>query len=296
MTSKTNKEIVRVGLIQMACGKDATNNLKTAEQGIRKAAGQGAQIICLQELFQTPYFCQTEDHEHFNRAEEIPGPSTQALSQLASELEVVLILPLFEKRSTGIYHNTAVILDADGSIVGRYRKMHIPDDPGFYEKFYFTPGDTGFQTISTRFGKIGVLICWDQWFPEAARLTALSGAQILFYPTAIGYQNFDKSVADKQAQAWQTIQKAHSIANGVFTVVVNRVGQEDQLNFWGRSFVSDPFGEVLAEASSKEPEVLIADCNLGLIEETRQGWPFLRDRRVDAYQNLTRLFIDQNES
>ena len=296
MTSNTNKEIVRIGLVQMACVDDAEANMKTAEQGIRKAAGQGAQIICLQELFQTTYFCQTENHEHFNRAEMIPGPSTQSMSQLASELRVVLILPLFEKRSTGIYHNTAVVLDADGSVAGRYRKMHIPDDPGFYEKFYFTPGDTGFQTISTRFGNIGVLICWDQWFPEAARLTALSGAQILFYPTAIGYQAFDESVAEKQAQAWQTIQKAHSIANGVFTVVVNRVGQEDELNFWGKSFVSDPFGEVLVEASSKEPEVLIADCDLGLIEETRQGWPFLRDRRVDAYQNLTRLFIDQNDS
>ena len=296
MTSKTNKEIVRVGLVQMACGENAEANMKTAEQGIRKAASQGAQIICLQELFQTPYFCQTENHERFGLAEEIPGPATQTMSKIASELAVVLILPLFEKRSTGIYHNTAVILDADGSIAGRYRKMHIPDDPGFYEKFYFTPGDTGFQTISTRYGKIGVLICWDQWFPEAARLTALSGAEILFYPTAIGYQAFDESVAEKQAQAWQTIQKAHSIANGVFTVVVNRIGREDQLNFWGKSFVSDPFGEVLAEASSKEPEVLVTDCDLGLIEETRQGWPFLRDRRVDAYQNLTRLFIDQNES
>lgn len=296
MTSNTHKEIVRIGLVQMACVEDAEANMRTAEQGIRQAAEQGAQIICLQELFQTPYFCQTEDHEHFNRAEAIPGPSTQAMSQLASELGIVLILPLFEKRSTGIYHNTAVVLDADGSIAGRYRKMHIPDDPGFYEKFYFTPGDTGFQTIATRFGKIGVLICWDQWFPEAARLTALSGAQILFYPTAIGYQDFDAAVAEKQAQAWQTIQKAHSIANGVFTVVVNRVGQEDQLKFWGRSFVSDPFGEVIVEASSKKPEVLIADCDLGLIEETRQGWPFLRDRRVDAYQNLTRLFIDQNET
>jgi N-carbamoylputrescine amidase len=296
MTSNTNNEIVKVGLVQMACGKDAEANMKTAEQGIRKAAGQGAQIICLQELFQTPYFCQTEDHEHFKLAEEIPGPSTQAMSKLASELEVVLILPLFEKRSTGIYHNTAVVLDADGSMAGRYRKMHIPDDPGFYEKFYFTPGDTGFQTISTRYGKIGVLICWDQWFPEAARLTALSGAQILFYPTAIGYQAFDESVAEKQAQAWQTIQKAHSIANGVFTVVVNRVGPENELNFWGKSFVSDPFGEVLIEASAKEPEVLVVDCDLGLIEETRQGWPFLRDRRVDAYQNLTRLYIDQNDN
>ena len=283
-------------MVQMACVDNAEANMKTAKQGIREAAEQGAQIICLQELFQTPYFCQTENHEHFNQAETIPGPSTQAMSQLASELGVVLILPLFEKRSTGIYHNTAVVLDADGAIAGRYRKMHIPDDPGFHEKFYFTPGDTGFQTISTRFGKIGVLICWDQWFPEAARLTALSGAQILFYPTAIGYQAFDEAVAEKQAQAWQTIQKAHSIANGVFTVAVNRVGQEDQLNFWGRSFVSDPFGEVLVEASSKEPEVLVIDCDLGLIEETRQGWPFLRDRRVDAYQNLTRLFIDQNET
>jgi N-carbamoylputrescine amidase len=296
MTSNTNKEIVKIGLVQMACVEDAAANMKAAEQGIRLAAGQGAQIICLQELFQTLYFCQTEDQEHFNRAEEIPGPSTQTMSQLASELGVVLILSLFERRSSGIYHNTAVVLDADGSIAGRYRKMHIPHDPGFYEKFYFTPGDTGFQTIPTRFGKIGVLICWDQWFPEAARLTALSGAQILFYPTAIGYQAFDESVAGKQAQAWQTIQKAHSIANGVFTVVVNRVGQEDQLNFWGKSFVSDPFGEVLVEASSKEPEVLVTDCDLGLIEETRQGWPFLRDRRVDAYQDLTRLFIDSNES
>jgi len=257
MTSNTNNEIVKVGLVQMACDKDSLANMKTAEQGIRQAAGQGAQIICLQELFRTPYFCQTEDHEHFKLAEEIPGPSTQAMSKLASELEVVLILPLFEKRSTGIYHNTAMIIDADGSMAGRYRKMHIPDDPGFYEKFYFTPGDTGFQTISTRYGKIGVLICWDQWFPEAARLTALSGAQILFYPTAIGYQAFDESVAEKQARAWQTIQKAHSIANGVFTVVVNRVGQENELNFWGKSFVSDPFGEVLVEASAKEPEVLV---------------------------------------
>jgi N-carbamoylputrescine amidase len=296
MTSNTNNKILRVGMVQMACVEDTEANMKTAEEGIRKAAGQGAQVICLQELFQTPYFCQTEDHAHFKRAEEIPSPSTQAMSSLASEFGVVLILPLFEKRSTGIYHNTAVVIDADGSIAGRYRKMHIPDDPGFYEKFYFTPGDMGFQTISTRFGKIGVLICWDQWFPEAARLTALSGAQILFYPTAIGYQAFDESVAEKQAQAWQTIQKAHSIANGVFTVVVNRVGQEDQLNFWGRSFVSDPFGEVLAEASSNEAEVLVVDCDLGLIEETRQGWPFLRDRRIDAYQNLTRLFIDSNET
>ncbi len=296
MASNTNSEIVKVGMVQMACVENTEANLKTAEEGIRKAAAKGAQIICLQELFRTPYFCQTEDHANFTRAEKIPGPSTQMMSRLASELEVVLILPLFEKRSTGIYHNTAVVIDADGSTAGRYRKMHIPDDPGFYEKFYFTPGDMGFQTISTRFGKIGVLICWDQWFPEAARLTALSGAQILFYPTAIGYQAFDESVAGKQAQAWQTIQKAHSIANGVFTVVVNRVGREGELNFWGRSFVSDPFGEILAEASPNEEEVLVVDCDLSAIEKIRQGWPFLRDRRVDAYQNLTRLFIDSNDT
>ena len=296
MTSDTRNKTVQIGLIQMACGDNTESNLQSAEEGIRKAAGEGAQIICLQELFQTSYFCQTEDHQHFNKAEKIPGPTTQRMSQLASELGVVLISPLFEKRSAGIYHNTAVVLDADGSLAGRYRKMHIPDDPGFYEKFYFTPGDTGFQSITTRYGKIGVLICWDQWFPEAARLTALSGAQILFYPTAIGYQAVDASVAEKQAQAWQTIQKAHSIANGVFTAVVNRVGQEDQLSFWGKSFISDPFGEVLVEASSHEAEVLVTECDFSLIEETRQGWPFLRDRRVDAYQNLTRLYIDENAS
>ncbi len=294
MASNTNKEIVKIGLVQMACNEDSKANVQEAEAGIRKAAGQGAQIICLQELFQTPYFCQIEDIENFKLAQDIPGPVTEAMSQLAAELGVVLILPLFEKRSTGIYHNTAVVLDADGSMAGRYRKMHIPDDPGFYEKFYFTPGDMGFQAIPTRFGKVGVLICWDQWFPEAARLTALSGAQFLFYPTAIGYQAFDEAVAEKQVHAWQTIQKAHSIANGIFTCVVNRVGKEDQINFWGGSFVCDPFGECLAQASSQEPEVLVADCDLGLIEETRQGWPFLRDRRVDAYQDLTRLYIDPN--
>ncbi len=296
MTTNSSREIIRIGLVQMACETDPKSNRQRAEAGIREAAGKGAQIICLQELFQTPYFCQVEDHHNFQLAEEIPGPATQALSKIACELQVVLILPLFEKRSSGIFHNTAVIIDADGSMAGRYRKMHIPDDPGFHEKFYFTPGDMGFQAIPTRFGKIGVLICWDQWFPEAARLTALSGARILFYPTAIGYQAFDEAVAQKQAQAWQTIQKAHSIANGVFTAVVNRVGQENEINFWGGSFISDPFGEVLAEASAKAPEVLVADCDLGLIEETRQGWPFLRDRRVDAYQDLTRLFIDQNET
>ncbi len=280
----------------MACATDSQSNMQKAEEGIREAAGKGAQIICLQELFQTPYFCQVEDPQNFQLAEAIPGLTTQALSKIAGELQVVLIVPVFEKRSSGIYHNTAVVIDADGSMAGRYRKMHIPDDPGFHEKFYFTPGDMGFQAIPTRFGKIGILICWDQWFPEAARLTALAGARILFYPTAIGYQAFDAAVAQKQAEAWQTIQKAHSIANGVFTAAVNRVGQENEINFWGGSFISDPFGEVLAEASAQAPEVLVADCDLGLIEETRQGWPFLRDRRVDAYQDLTHLFIDQNET
>ena len=296
MTPNSSKEIIRIGLVQMACEMDSQSNMQKAEEGIREAAGKGAQIICLQELFQTPYFCQVEDPQNFQLAEEIPSLTTQALSKMAGELQVVLIVPVFEKRSSGIYHNTAVVIDADGSMAGRYRKMHIPDDPGFHEKFYFTPGDMGFQAIPTRFGKIGILICWDQWFPEAARLTALAGARILFYPTAIGYQAFDAAVAQKQAEAWQTIQKAHSIANGVFTAAVNRVGQENEINFWGGSFISDPFGEVLAEASAQAPEVLVADCDLGLIEETRQGWPFLRDRRVDAYQDLTHLFIDQNET
>ena len=296
MTANTNREILKIGLVQMACEADAKSNLLKAEEGIREAASQGAQVICLQELFQTPYFCQTEDHQNFELAQSIPGEATGFMSKIAGELQVVLIVPLFERRSSGIYHNSAVILDADGSRVGHYRKMHIPDDPGFHEKFYFTPGDTGFQAVQTRFGKIGVLICWDQWFPEAARLTALSGADILFYPTAIGYQDFDKDVAKKQAQAWQTIQKSHSIANGVFTAAVNRVGTEGNIHFWGGSFVSDPFGEVLVEASSSEPEVLVVECRLKLIEETRQGWPFLRDRRVDAYKDLTRLYIDSNES
>ncbi|NIQ02901.1 MAG: acyltransferase [Nitrospinaceae bacterium] len=296
MNSKSSKENVKVGLIQMASVEDPASNLQEAERGIRQASARGAQIISLQELFQTEYFCQVEDHEYFKLAEAIPGASTEKMSQLARELEVVLIVPLFEKRSSGIYHNTAVVIDADGSVAGKYRKMHIPDDPGFYEKFYFTPGDTGFQAIHTRYGKVGVLICWDQWFPEAARLTALSGAQILFYPTAIGYQEFDTAVAPKQIEAWQTIQKAHSIANGVFTAVTNRVGPENNIKFWGQSFISDPFGEIIAQASSEEPEILVADCNLALIEETRQGWPFLRDRRVDAYQNLSRLYIDSNDT
>ncbi len=296
MPSNTNNEIIKIGLVQMGGSEDPALNLREAERGVREAAKQGAQIICLQELFRSLYFCQTEDSQWFDLAEEIQGSTTRHMSELAEELSVALIVPLFEKRSSGIYHNSAVVIDADGSMAGKYRKMHIPDDPCFYEKFYFTPGDLGFQSIPTRYGQVGVLICWDQWFPEAARLTALSGAQFLFYPTAIGFQESDAGEATKQTAAWETIQKAHAIANGVFTIAVNRVGRENKIQFWGQSFACDPFGEVLARASADNPEVLVVDCNLGLIEETRRGWPFLRDRRTDAYQNLSRIYIDQNES
>ena len=252
----------------------------------------GAQIICLQELFRSRYFCQTENSNEFKLAETIPGPTTEVLSKLAGELGIVIISPLFEKRTEGIYHNTAVIIDADGSIVGSYRKMHIPDDPYFYEKFYFTPGDTGFKSFLTRYGRVGILICWDQWFPEAARLVALSGAQFIFYPTAIGYQDRDLPELNKQIAAWETVQKAHAVSNGIFIAAVNRVGREDALKFWGRSFVCDPFGEVISQAGGNESENLVVECDLSKIVQTRQDWPFLRDRRIDAYQNLTRIYDD----
>ncbi|HJO01186.1 MAG TPA: carbon-nitrogen hydrolase [Nitrospinaceae bacterium] len=281
-----------LGLIQQTRGEDLEQNLATSIQAIRSSAEQGAQIICLQELFRSKYFCQTEDSGRFDLAETIPGPTTQTLSQLAKELEVVIIAPLFEKRAEGIYHNTAVAINADGSIAGIYRKTHIPDDPCFYEKYYFTPGDTGFKSFPTRYGRVGVLICWDQWFPEAARLTALSGAQFIFYPTAIGYQDCDASELEKQAAAWETIQKSHAIANGVFVAAVNRVGREGALTFWGRSFVCDPFGKVTAKADENNPENLIVECDLSDIEQIRQNWPFLRDRRVDAYQKLIRIYDD----
>ena len=281
-----------IGLVQAAGLEDPGRNLQEAVAGIREAAAKGAQIVCLQELFRSRYFCQVEDAERFSLAEPVPGPSTETLSPLAAELGIVLIVPLFEKRAQGIYHNSAVVLDADGSVAGLYRKMHIPDDPCFYEKFYFTPGDTGFKSFATRFGRVGVLICWDQWFPEAARLTALSGAQILFYPTAIGYQNVDAPHLDKQLAAWQTVQKGHAIANGTFLAAVNRVGKEDALTFWGGSFVCDPFGEVIAQAGREHPEVLIARCDLSQIERVRQDWPFLRDRRVDFYHDLSRIYND----
>ncbi len=287
------KNKVTVGLIQMSCGPRPEANLKKAVDRIRDAAKKGAQIVCLQELFRSQYFCQTEDVEPFKLAETIPGPSTEALGKVARQKKTVIIASLFEERAAGIYHNTAVIIDADGKIAGKYRKMHIPDDPLYYEKFYFTPGDLGFQTHQTKYGKVGTLVCWDQWFPEAARLTALSGAQLLFYPTAIGWlPNERKEVNEAQHSAWETIQRAHAIANGIYVVVVNRVGREGKLNFWGQSFVADPFGRVIAKASADKEEVLIVDCDLQKIDETRQNWPFLRDRRIDSYNALLFRFLD----
>jgi N-carbamoylputrescine amidase len=282
-----------VGLVQMRCSEDPAENLARAVEGIREAARQGAQIVCTQELFRSRYFCQSEDPARFALAEPIPGPSTEVLGKLAAELGITLVASLFERRAEGLYHNTAVVLDADGSLAGRYRKMHIPDDPLYYEKFYFTPGDLGFQAFDTRRARVGTLVCWDQWFPEAARLTALSGAQILFYPTAIGWQ-FDESAEEDAAQhdAWETVQRAHAIANGVFVVVVNRVGREDGIRFWGQSFVADPFGRVLARAPSDREAVQVVECDLALVERVRQHWPFLRDRRIDAYPDLLRRFRD----
>lgn len=284
-----------IGLVQMAGLESPERNLAEAIRGIKSAAEQGAQIVCLQELFRTRYFCQEENEENFSLSETLPGPTSEQLAQVARELEVVVVAPLFEKRADGIYHNTALVLDADGSIAGKYRKMHIPDDPCFYEKYYFTPGDTGFLSFQTRYAKIGVLICWDQWFPEAARLTALSGAQILFYPTAIGFHERDAKYAEQQASAWEIAQRAHAISNGVFVASVNRAGVEGPLTFWGRSFVCDPFAKMLAKSPNNEPEILIAQCDLRKIEQIRQHWPFLRDRRVDAYQNLSRLYLDSDE-
>ena len=281
-----------IGLIQMACSNKPEENLQMALDSIREAAAKGAQIICLPELFLYQYFCQSENQQYFSLAEPIPGPTSLKIAELAKELEIVLIVPLFEKRTEGIYHNSAVVIDADGRIMGSYRKMHIPDDPFFYEKYYFTPGDKGFQSFSTRFGKVGVLICWDQWFPEAARLTALTGAQFLFYPTAIGFQESDRDVSPRQISAWETIQKSHAISNGVFLASVNRCGIEKDITFWGRSFICDPFGKVLKQSKKSEPEIIIASCSLSEIESTRQSWPFLRDRRVDAYKHLNKILLD----
>jgi N-carbamoylputrescine amidase len=290
---KMNK--VKVGLVQMSCTAHKQENLQNAMVRIREAADMGAQIICLQELFTSLYFCDVEDYDNFSLAEPIPGPSTDALSALAGELGVVIIASLFEKRAQGLYHNTTAVLDANGSYLGKYRKMHIPDDPAYYEKFYFTPGDLGYRVFKTRFGTIGVLICWDQWYPEAARITALMGAEILFYPTAIGWATSqDEETNREQYSAWQTIQRSHAIANGVHVVSVNRVGleQDGAMKFWGGSFIANPFGTVLEQASHDHESIIVREIDLSRTDRYRTHWPFLRDRRIDSYQPITSRYID----
>ena len=287
----------RVGLIQMACSKDPNENLAKAEWRIREAAGKGAQIVCVQELFRSEYFCQQEHPDAFDLAERIPGPTSESFTRLAAELEVVIIGSVFERRTAGVYHNTAIVIDADGRLLGLYRKMHIPDDPLYLEKYYFTPGDLGFRCFDTRYARIAPLVCWDQWYPEAARLAALGGAQILFYPTAIGWHPAEKAqYGTAQHDAWRTIQRGHAIANGLYVAAVNRVGYEGPpelgLEFWGGSFVSDPFGLMLAEASHDREETLIVECDPRRIEEVRRNWPFLRDRRIDAYGGITSRVLD----
>jgi N-carbamoylputrescine amidase len=289
--------IVNIGLIQAACTPDPAANLEQTLAATHRAADNGAQIICTQELFRSQYFCQSEDYQHFQLAEPIPGPTTQGFQELAKTKQVVIIASLFEKRTAGLYHNTAAVIDADGSLLGIYRKMHIPDDPLYYEKFYFTPGDLGFRAWQTRYAKIGVLICWDQWYPEAARLTALQGAEILFYPTAIGWHPREKAeLGERQHSAWETIQRAHAIANGCYVAAVNRVGHEkfsgEGIEFWGQSFVAGTSGEVLAKASTTEDATLVVPLDLGKVDDTRTHWPFLRDRRIDAYGGLTQRLLD----
>jgi len=284
---------VSIGLVQMSCSDDKSANIRKAIEKIRKASGEGAKIVCLHELFASFYFCDKEDHTNFLLAEPVPGETTELLQQVARELGVVIIASLFEKRAVGIYHNTTAVIDADGSYLGKYQKSHIPDDPGFYEKFYFTPGDTGYKVFNTKFARIGVLICWDQWYPEAARITSLMGAEILFYPTAIGWEPEDNSdVKNEQYQAWQTIQRSHAIANGVHVVAVNRVGREADTIFWGGSFVANPFGTVLYQASHDKEETHVLEIDLALSEHYRSIWPFLRDRRVDTYEPILKRFID----
>ena len=290
-------QTVKIGLIQTACSPDPDANLKKTLALAERAARHGAQIICTQELFRSQYFCQSEDHKNFKLAEKIPGPGTVAFQKLAKQHRVVVIASLFEKRAPGVYHNTAAVIDADGSLLGRYRKMHIPDDPLFHEKFYFTPGDLGFQAWPTRYGKIGVLICWDQWYPEAARLTALQGAQILFYPTAIGWHPAEKKkLGERQHDAWETIQRSHAVANGCYVATVNRIGHEklagQGIEFWGQSFVAGTSGEILAKASTNREEILIVPVDLAAVDTTRTHWPFLRDRRIDAYGDLTKRLVD----
>jgi N-carbamoylputrescine amidase len=286
---------VTVGLVQMTCAPEPEPNLEKALARIGEAAQKGAQIVCLQELFRSQYFCQTETIDLFKLAEPVPGPTTEAVCAAAQRHGVAVIASLFERRAPGLYHNTSVTVDADGEIVGKYRKMHIPDDPLFYEKFYFTPGDLGFQAHDTRFAKIGSLVCWDQWYPEGARLTAMRGAQILFYPTAIGWlPGEDEAMNRAQHSAWETIQRSHAIANGCYVVAVNRVGREGSLNFWGGSFVADPYGTVIAKAAHDKEEVLVVECDLRLVETTRQNWPFFRDRRIDFYGDLTKRYLEKD--
>jgi N-carbamoylputrescine amidase len=290
--------VVRLGLLQAHCSPDPAANLQKALKMTERAAKQGAQIICTQELFRSQYFCQEENHQHFKLAEPIPGPSTEAFQKLARKHGVVIIASLFEKRASGVYHNTAAIIDATGELLGIYRKMHIPDDPLYYEKFYFTPGDLGFRAWPTKFGRIGVLVCWDQWYPEGARLTAMHGAEILFYPTAIGWHPKEKAeFGVKQHGAWEIMQRSHGVANGCYIAVPNRVGHEkpaggDGIEFWGQSFVSGTSGEILAKASDRKEEILVVPVDLANVDVTRTHWPFLRDRRIDAYSDLTKRFID----
>ncbi len=302
---------VKLALVQMRCGGDRAANLAAAIERIRQAAAGGAQIVCLPELFLSPYFCQREDHAFFEWAEAVPGPTTDALGPVARELGVVIVASLFERRAAGLFHNTAAVIDADGEYLGKYRKMHIPDDPLYYEKFYFTPGDLGFRAFATRYGRIGVLVCWDQWYPEAARLTALSGADILLYPTAIGWHPAEKAVCGvAQHESWELIQRSHAVANGCFVAAVNRVGHEEAgdgsshipsgapgatggIEFWGQSFVCDPSGQVVARGPADREEILLAELDMSRVEAVRTHWPFLRDRRIDAYGDLAKRFLDE---
>lgn len=299
MATSKNR-IVTLGLLQHACGVDPQENLARALQAAEQAADAGAQVLCTQELFRSQYFCQSEDHANFGLAESIPGQSTEAFQDLARRRGVVVVASLFEKRAEGLYHNTAVIIDADGRLLGRYRKMHIPDDPLYYEKFYFTPGDLGFRTWSTRFGRLGVLICWDQWYPEGARLTALRGAEILIYPTAIGWHPSEKAEhGTNQQGAWEIIQRSHAVANGCYVAAINRIGLErpiggDGIEFWGQSFVAGTSGQLLAKARVDQPENLIVPVDLAQVDATRTHWPFLRDRRIDAYADITRRYLDED--
>ena len=288
-----------VGLVQMACSAETGQNHRAAEDGIREAVGRGARIVCLQELFAAPYFCQRQDDACFDLAEGIPGPTTRRFAKLARVLDAVLVVPLFERRAAGLYHNSAAVIDASGELAGVYRKVHVPDDPQFLEKFYFTPGDLGYPVFETRYARIGVLICWDQWYPEAARLTALRGAEVIFYPTAIGWSGAAAPSAEELAErdAWITVQRGHAIANGVYVAAVNRVGVEHSdagaLRFWGESFVCDPGGRIVARAAGETPRVLVARCSRRRLERQRRAWPFLRDRRIDTYGSITRRYLDE---